>query len=142
MKPAKPNPQSGFSVVEVMVALTIISVGIIGTLSMVGANRAIMESTWAVSRSTMIADGVMTEIAVRAQRNETLPSVGTYDWSSDTLGLGVLFRDNGYSAAQSTLTLAASSLPGAELVATLIVKSPNGRTLTRSRVFYNDLKTP
>lgn len=142
MAPVKPISQSGFSLVEVMVALAIISVGIIGTLSMISANRAIMESTWALSRMTMIADGVMTEVAVRAQRNETLPSVGPYDWSSDPLGLVILFSDNGYTASQSTLTVATSSLAGAEISATLVLKSPSGRSLTRSRVFFNDLKTP
>ena len=138
----KPTSQSGFSLIEVMVALTIISVGIIGTLSMVGANRAIMESTWALSRMTLIADGVMTELAVRAQRNEALPSLGVYDWSSDGQGLAVLFSDNGYSASASTLTVSSSALAGAQLAATLVVRSPSGRTLTRSRTFFNDLKTP
>jgi prepilin-type N-terminal cleavage/methylation domain-containing protein len=47
--------ESGFSLVEVMVALTIITAGIIGTISMVSANRAIMETSWAQARMGIIA---------------------------------------------------------------------------------------
>ena len=57
--------ESGFSLVEVMVALTIITAGIIGTISMVSANRAIMETSWAQARMGIIADGVMNELAVQ-----------------------------------------------------------------------------
>ena len=48
--------QSGFSLVEVAVALGIISTGIIGTLSMIGANRALMENNWDLARMNMIAE--------------------------------------------------------------------------------------
>ena len=87
---------AGFSLIEVMVALTIISAGIIGTLSMIGANRALMSSTWDMSRMNMIADGVMNELAVRAHRGEAMPALGVYDWADDPAGVSILFTDNGY----------------------------------------------
>ena len=135
------TPQAGFSLVEVMVSLTVISVGIIGTLSMVGANRALMESTWDLARMRMIADSVMAEIGVRAQRGETLPAVGTYNWTSDPQDLSILFTDNGYTASASSLTIA-SGTGGAVIDVTLRVTSPGGRNMTRERSFYNELKTP
>lgn len=136
------NPEAGFSLVEVMVSLTVIALGIVGTLSMVGANRALMESTWDVARMRMIADSVMAELAVRSQRGETLPAVGTYNWTSDPSGLSVLFTDNGYTASASSLTVASSSQPGGVIDVTLRVTSPTGRTMTRERSFYEELKTP
>lgn len=132
----------GFSLVEVMVALTIISVGIIGTLSMVGANRALMESTWDMARMNLIADGVMNELSVRAQRGDTLPAVGAYDWTADASGLAILFSDNGYSASASTLSVASATAAGALIDVTLTVKSPTGRTMQRVRTFYEQMKTP
>jgi prepilin-type N-terminal cleavage/methylation domain-containing protein len=134
--------KNGFSLVEVMVALSVISVGIIGTLSMVSANRAIMASTWDMARMGLIADSVMNELAVRAQRGDTLPAAGTYDWSSDTNGLAILFSDNGYSAAASTLAVASSTAPNAVMDVTLTVKSPAGRTLVRERSFFETFQTP
>lgn len=136
------NNSQGFSLVEVMVALTVISVGIIGTLSMVGANRALMESTWDMARMNLIADGVMNELSVRAQRGDTLPSSGTYDWTNDPSGLAILFSDNGYSAAASTLSIASATAAGALIDVTLTVKSPTGRTMRRERTFYEQFKTP
>ena len=65
--------EGGFSLVEVMVALTVITAGIVGTISMVSANRAIMESSWTQARLGLIADGVMNELAVQFQRNGALP---------------------------------------------------------------------
>ena len=134
------NNNGGFSLVEVMVALTVISVGIIGTLSMVGANRALMESTWDMARMNLIADSVMTELAVASQRGETLPATGSYDWTGDSAGLAILFNDNGFTASASTLLIASATAPGALIDATLTVKSPTGRTMQRSRTFYEDLK--
>ncbi len=133
---------AGFSLIEVMVALTIISAGIIGTLSMIGANRALMSSTWDMSRMNMIADGVMNELAVRAHRGEAMPALGVYDWSDDPAGVSILFTDNGYRANASTLTLSANILPGGLADATLQIRSPTGRTMTRRRSFFGRLKTP
>lgn len=130
----------GFSLVEVMVALTIISVGIIGTLSMVGANRALMESTWDMARMNLIADSVMNELSVASQRGESLPATGTYDWSADSADLTPLFSDNGYTASASTLLVASATDAGALIDVTLTVKSPTGRTMQRARTFYEDLK--
>ena len=135
--------ESGFSLVEVMVALTIITTGIIGTISMVSANRAIMESSWAQARMGMIADGVMNELAVQFQRDGVLPVTASYDFDADpdALGLAVLFNDNGYNPSASTLALSAGASP-ISYIATLTVLSPSGRRMTRSRNFYKKLKTP
>ena len=135
--------ESGFSLVEVMVALTIITTGIIGTISMVSANRAIMETSWAQARMGMITDGVMNELAVQFQRDGVLPVTASYDFDADpdALGLAVLFNDNGYNPSASTLALSAGASP-ISYIATLTVLSPSGRRMTRSRNFYKKLKTP
>ena len=135
--------ESGFSLVEVMVALTVITTGIIGTISMVSANRAIMETSWAQARMGMIADGVMNELAVQFQRDGVLPVTASYDFDADpdALGLAVLFNDNGYNPSTSTLALSAGASP-ISYIATLTVLSPSGRRMTRSRNFYKKLKTP
>ena len=135
--------ESGFSLVEVMVALTIFTTGIIGTISMVSANRAIMETSWAQARMGMIADGVMNELAVQFQRDGVLPVTASYDFDADpdALGLAVLFNDNGYNPSASTLALSAGASP-ISYIATLTVLSPSGRRMTRSRNFYKKLKTP
>jgi prepilin-type N-terminal cleavage/methylation domain-containing protein len=135
--------ESGFSLVEVMVALTIITTGIIGTISMVSANRAIMETSWAQARMGMIADGVMNELAVQFQRDGVLPVTASYDFDADpdALGLAVLFNDNGYNPSASTLALSAGASP-ISYTATLTMLSPSGRRMTRSRNFYKKLKTP
>ena len=134
--------ESGFSFVEVMVALTIITTGIIGTISMVSANRAIMETSWAQARMGMITDGVMNELAVQFQRDGVLPVTASYDFDADpdALGLAVLFNDNGYNQSTSTLALSAGASP-ISYIATLTVLSPSGRRMTRSRNFYKKLKT-
>ena len=129
--------------VEVMVALTVITAGIIGTISMVSANRAIMETSWTQARLGLIADGVMNELAVQFQRNGTLPVTADYDFEADpdNLGLAVLFTDNGYVPASSTLTIEAGASPIAYDVSLTLI-SPSGRRLVRSRNFFQKLKTP
>ena len=129
--------------VEVMVALTVITAGIIGTISMVSANRAIMETGWTQARLGLIADGVMNELAVQFQRNGTLPVTADYDFEADpdNLGLAVLFTDNGYVPASSTLTIEAGTSPIAYDVSLTLI-SPSGRRLVRSRNFFQKLKTP
>ena len=135
--------ESGFSLVEVMVALTIITAGIIGTISMVSANRAIMETSWAQARMGIIADGVMNELAVQFQRDGSLPVTNDYDFDADpdNLGLTVLFTDNGYSAAASTLAIASGASPVSYAVDLTII-SPSGRRMVRARNFFQKLKTP
>ena len=137
------SQDSGFSLVELMVALTVITTGIIGTISMVSANRAIMETSWAQARMGLIADGVMNELAVQFQRDGVLPVTASYDFDADpdALGLAVLFNDNGYNPSASTLALGAGTSP-ISYIATLTVLSPSGRRMTRSRNFYKKLKTP
>ena len=135
--------ESGFSLVEVMMALTIITAGIIGTISMVSANRAIMETSWAQARMGIIADGVMNELAVQFQRDGSLPVTNDYDFDADpdNFGLTVLFTDNGYSAAASTLAIASGVSPVSYAVDLTII-SPSGRRMVRARNFFQKLKTP
>ena len=135
--------EGGFSLVEVMVALTVITAGIIGTISMVSANRAIMETSWTQARMGLIADGVMNELAVQFQRNGILPVTADYDFEedADNLGLAVLFTDNGYAPAASTLTITEGISP-ISYGASLTLINPSGRRMVRSRNFYQKLKTP
>ena len=135
--------QAGFSLVEVMVALTLITAGIIGTISMVSANRAIMETSWAQARMGMIADGVMNELAVQFQRDGSLPVTTDYDFDADpnNFGIAILFTDNGYTASASTLSIASAASP-VSYSSSLILVSPSGRRMTRTRDFYKKLKTP
>ena len=135
--------ESGFALVEVMVALTIITAGIIGTISMVSANRAIMETSWAQARMGIIADGVMNELAVQFQRDGSLPVTNDYDFDADpdNFGLTVLFTDNGYSAAASTLAIASGASP-VNYAVDLTIISPSGRRMVRARNFFQKLKTP
>ena len=139
----KRDGESGFSLVEVMVALTVIMAGIIGTISMVSANRTIMETSWAQARMGMIADGVMNELAVQFQRDGILPVTADYDFDADpnNLGLAILFTDNGYSASASTLSIAAGTSP-ISYAANLTLVSPSGRRMVRVRNFFQKLKTP
>lgn len=143
MTPNNPKSESGFSLVEVMVALSVITVGIIGTISMVSANRSIMETSWAQARMIYIADSVMNELAVNFQRSGTLPVTTDYDWASDLNGFDadILFTDNGYTASASTLSIA-NGVGGVAYVATLKVVSPSGRRMTRTRNFFTKLTTP
>ena len=135
--------ESGFSLVEVMVALTIITAGIIGTISMVSANRTIMETSWAQARMGIIADGVMNELAVQFQRDGTLPVTTDYDFDADpdNFGLAVLFTDNGYTPSASTLAITAGASP-ISYSANLTLISPSGRRMVRARSFFQKLKTP
>lgn len=134
--------EGGFSLVEVMVALTVITAGIIGTISMVSANRAIMEASWTQARMGLIADGVMNELAVQFQRNGILPVTADYDFEADpdNLGLAVLFTDNGYVPAVSTLKITAGVSPISYSVMLTLI-SPSGRQMLRSRDFFQKLKT-
>lgn len=135
-----PSPQSGFSLVEVAVALGIIAVGIIGTLSMISANRAMMENSWDVARMNMIADSVMAQIAAEFHATGSLTTTSDYDWGVDAnnLKLNALFDDNGYDENEASLSISAASAPIRYTVA-LTVVSPTNRSLTRSRRFYRAL---
>lgn len=143
MTSTRQDSESGFSLVEVMVALTIITAGIIGTISMVSANRAIMETSWSQARMGIIADGVMNELAVQFQRDGSLPVTTDYDFDADIegFGLAVLFTDNGYSASASTLAIASGVSPVSYGVDLTII-SPSGRRMVRGRNFFQKLKTP
>jgi prepilin-type N-terminal cleavage/methylation domain-containing protein len=137
------SAEAGFSLVELIVALTIITAGIIGTISMVSANRTIMETSWAQARMGIIADGVMNELAVQFQRDGSLPVTTDYDFDADpdNFGLAVLFTDNGYTASASTLAIATGASPVSYAV-NLTIISPSGRRMVRARNFFQKLKTP
>ena len=132
--------EGGFSLVEVAVALSIISTGIIGTLSMIGANRALMENNWDLARMNMIAESVMNQIGAEFHESGTLTTTSDYDWSNDgsNFKLTVLFTDNGYRAADASLSITAASAPVSYNVAFTVV-SPSGRSMTRNRDFYRAL---
>lgn len=132
--------QSGFSLVEVAVALGVISVGIIGTLSMIGANRALMESSWDLARMNMISDSVMAQVVAEFNETGTLTTTSDYDWSNDSsnLNLNILFTDNGYRTEAASLSISAASAPVSYNVQ-LTVVSPSARSLTRSRALYRAL---
>lgn len=136
----KATQQSGFSLVEVAVALGIISTGIIGTLSMIGANRALMENNWDLARMNMIAESVMNQIGAEFHDSGTLTTTSDYDWSDDASNfkLTVLFTDNGYRAADASLSITAASAPVSYRVEFTVV-SPTGRSMTRNRDFYRAL---
>lgn len=136
----KDMKEGGFSLVEVAVALGIISTGIIGTLSMIGANRALMENNWDLARMNMIAESVMTQIGAEFHTSGTLATTSDYDWSNDASNfkLTVLFTDNGYRATDASLSIAAASAPVSYNVAFTVV-SPSGRSMTRNRDFYRAL---
>lgn len=136
----KATQQSGFSLVEVAVALAIISTGIIGTLSMIGANRALMENNWDLARMNMIAESVMNQIGAEFHDSGTLTTTSDYDWSDDASNfkLTVLFTDNGYRAADASLSITAASAPVSYRVEFTVV-SPTGRSMTRNRDFYRAL---
>mgnify|MGYP003339979082 CR=1 FL=1 len=135
------SAEAGFSLVELIVALTIITAGIIGTISMVSANRTIMETSWAQARMGIIADGVMNELAVQFQRDGSLPVTTDYDFDADpdNFGLAVLFTDNGYTASASTLAIATGASPVSYAV-NLTIISPSGRRMVRARNFFQKLK--
>ena len=137
------SAEAGFSLVELIVALTIITAGIIGTISMVSANRTIMETSWAQARMGIIADGVMNELAVQFQRDGSLPVTTDYDFDADpdNFGLAVLFTDNGYTASASTLAIATGASPVSYAV-NLTIISRSGRRMVRARNFFQKLKTP
>lgn len=132
--------EAGFSLVEVAVALGIISTGIIGTLSMIGANRALMENNWDLARMNMIAESVINQIGAEFHDSGTLTTTSDYDWSNDgsNLKLTVLFTDNGYRASDASLSITAASAPMSYNVAFTLV-SPSGRSMTRRRDFYRAL---
>ena len=134
------HEERGFSLVEVAVALGIISTGIIGTLSMIGANRALMENSWDLARLNMIADSVMAQVAVEFHSTGSLSVTSDYDWDNDAsnLKLNTLFSDNGYSADASSLSVTAASAPLRYNVA-LTVTGPSDRSINRNRSFYRAL---
>ena len=140
MMRASPDAEVGFSLVEVAVALGIIATGIIGTLSMIGANRALMENNWDLARMNMIADSVMAQIGAEFHDSGTLTTTSDYDWSNDgsNFKLTVLFTDNGFQAADASLSIAAASAPVSYNVSFTVV-SPSGRSLTRESDFYRAL---
>ena len=64
-----------------------------------------------------------------------------FDADPDNFGLTVLFTDNGYSAAASTLAIASGASPVSYAVDLTII-SPSGRRMVRARNFFQKLKTP
>lgn len=133
--------QAGFSLVEVMVALGIITAGIVGTLSLISANRALVENAWSQRRMMMVADSVMGEIALRYRRGETLSSVVDYDFDNDAENyeFDALFSDNGMDADMADLSISAGVSPVVWQVELQLV-TPAGRRMTRNMNLYAPLE--
>jgi prepilin-type N-terminal cleavage/methylation domain-containing protein len=133
--------QAGFSLVEVMVALGIITAGIVGTLSLISANRALVENAWSQRRMMMVADSVMGEIALRYRRGETLSSVADYDFDNDAENyeFDALFSDNGMDADMADLSISAGVSPIVWQVELQLV-TPAGRRMTRNMNLYAPLE--
>ena len=133
--------QAGFSLVEVMVALGIITAGIVGTLSLISANRALVENAWSQRRMMMVADSVMGEIALRYRRGETLSSVTDYDFDNDAENyeFDALFSDNGMDADMADLSISAGVSPVVWQVELQLV-TPAGRRMTRNMNLYAPLE--
>ncbi|MEL0071424.1 MAG: prepilin-type N-terminal cleavage/methylation domain-containing protein [Rhodobiaceae bacterium] len=133
--------QAGFSLVEVMVALGIITAGIVGTLSLISANRALVENAWSQRRMMMVADSVMGEIALRYRRGETLSSVADYDFDNDAENyeFDALFSDNGMDADMADLSISAGVSPVVWQVELQLV-TPAGRRMTRNMNLYAPLE--
>lgn len=137
---ASTNTEAGFSLVEVAVALTIISVGVIGTISLVGTNRALMETAWMQGRMALVADSVMTEIAAVYRRGDALTTTTDYDVTADPQDFELLpiFTDNGFVADASTLAIATGTAP-IDFKVTLTLVSPAGRSMTRTLSLYEPI---
>jgi prepilin-type N-terminal cleavage/methylation domain-containing protein len=133
--------QAGFSLVEVMVALGIITAGIVGTLSLISANRALVENAWSQRRMMMVADSVMGEIALRYRRGETLSSVADYDFDNDAENyeFDALFSDNGMDADMADLSISVGVSPIVWQVELQLV-TPAGRRMTRNMNLYAPLE--
>ena len=133
--------QAGFSLVEVMVALGIITAGIVGTLSLISANRALVENAWSQRRMMMVADSVMGEIALRYRRGETLSSVVDYDFDNDAENyeFDALFSDNGMDADMADLSISVGVSPIVWQVELQLV-TPAGRRMTRNMNLYGPLE--
>lgn len=86
--------EQGFSLVELSVALAIIAAGVVGTLSLIGSNRALMENAWLQKRLTLVANGIASEIVARHARGDAMSPVASYSWSTDAFALSPLFSDN------------------------------------------------
>ncbi len=128
---------SGFSLVEISVALGIISAGIIGTVSLLSANRALMEAAWAQGRMGIVADSVMAEFSVRYRHGERIRTAANYNLVTDSqnYGFATIFSDNGFDASLSNLRIRRrGSTRGLQI--TLKVRSPSGRSLTRKLTLY------
>jgi len=124
-----------------MVALGIITAGIVGTLSLISANRALVENAWSQRRMMMVADSVMGEIALRYRRGETLSSVADYDFDNDAENyeFDALFSDNGMDADMADLSISAGVSPIVWQVELQLV-TPAGRRMTRNMNLYAPLE--
>lgn len=128
--------EAGFSLVEVSVGLTIISLGVMGTLSLISANRALAEAAWTETRLTSVSRSVLDNVEMRYLTGDDFSSFDgtpTYSWSTDSFSLQSLFVDNALTAADSTLTIASSTDANTDYTVTLDLVSPQGRRLEATR---------
>ena len=132
--------EQGFSLVELSVALAIIAAGVVGTLSLIGSNRALMENAWLQKRLTLVANGIASEIVARHARGDAMSPVASYSWSTDAFALSPLFSDNQLRTEDASLSIATSSDPDINFLVTIRVASAGGRALTLEHQLYAALK--
>ena len=132
--------EQGFSLVELSVALAIIAAGVVGTLSRIGSNRALMENAWLQKRLTLVANGIASEIVARHARGDAMSPVASYSWSTDAFALSPLFSDNQLRTEDASLSIATSSDPDINFLVTIRVASAGGRALTLEHPLYAALK--
>lgn len=132
--------ERGFSLVELSVALAVIAAGIIGTLSLISSNRAMMENAWLQKRLTLVAHGVASEVSARHARGDTIAPVAAYSWSTDAYALSPLFSDNSLRTQDASVSITTSSDPDISYLVTIQVATASGRSLTLAHPLYTALK--
>lgn len=60
----RPRPSSGFTLLEVLVAVTILGVGLVSLLGLHVGNLARLDEDQRITEATLLAQGLMTEIEV------------------------------------------------------------------------------
>lgn len=135
--------ERGFSLIEISVALAVIALGIIGTLSLISANRVLTEMAWAQQRLTLVSQSVLDSIEMRFLTGDDFSAFdtdNTYSWSSDPFSLQSIFVDNGFKASQAVLAITPSSDSDIDYDIRLDLESASGHELTKQRQLFTPLR--